>query len=110
MLDAMMNLVQALQRDPGEWEKGAPIGIILDSEELSEDNCHLVNAYRSLDVPIEGVLPDNLPPIVTTEQARITLFGKPTAKFTNILDEIDLPDQHNDALIYVDIQPNTAWG
>ena len=106
MLDAMTNLVQALQRDPGEWEKGTPIGIVLDSEDLTEDDRTLVNAYRSLDVPVEGTLPNNLPPIVTAEQARIILFGKPTAKFTDIPDEIELPDRHDDALFYADIQPD----
>ena len=106
MLDAMTNLVQALQKDPGEWEKGTPIGIVLDSEDLTEDNRTLVNAYRSLDVPVEGTLPNNLPPIVTAEQARIILFGKPTAKFTDIPDKIELPDRHDDALFYADIQPN----
>ena len=92
MLDALSNLAQALQRDPGEWEKGLPIGIKVDLEELvEEDQTHLVT-YRSLDVPVEGPIPDNLPSLVSAEQARVMLFRKSKDRATGMPEEVDLPE------------------
>ena len=104
ILDAMTNLVQALQGDPGEWEKGSPVGMIVDVEELTEEDRALISAYRSLSMPVEGALPSDMPPTVTTEQARVILFGKSKSKATELPDETDLPDGDDDALFYATIQ------
>ena len=92
MLDTLSNLAQALQRDPGEWEKGFPIGIKVDLEELMEEDQTLLVAYCSLDVPVEGPIPDNLPSLVSAEQARVMLFGKSKGRATSMLEEVDLPE------------------
>ena len=38
ILDALANLAQALLRDPGEWEKGSPVGISIDVDILTEED------------------------------------------------------------------------
>ena len=106
MLDALSNLAQALQRDPGEWEKGFPIGIEVDLEELTEEDQTLLVAYRSLDVPVEGPIPDNLPSLASAEQARVMLFGKSKGRATGMPEEVDLPERDDDALFFADIQPD----
>ena len=110
ILDALSNLAQVLQGDPGEWEKGSPVGIIVDSEELSEEERTLVNAYRSLDLPVEGTLPEGMPSLVTADQARLILFGKAKGKevSTELPDDITLDDDDDDALDYARIQPDHA--
>jgi len=101
-------MAQALQGDPREWEKGTPVRISMDVDELTEEDQTLLTAYRSLDVPVEGNLPENLPPLVSVEQARMTLFAKSKEKATTteILKEDLLPDNDDDALDYAYIQPD----
>ena len=106
ILDTLSNLAQALGADPGEWEKGTLVGITIDLEELVEEDQALVNTYRSLDVPVEGPLPEDMPPVVSREEARTILFGKSKAKATKLPDETDLPERDDDTLFYADIQPD----
>ena len=106
MLDALTNLAQALQGDPGEWEKGSPVGITVGTEELLEEEQLLVNTYHSLDVPVEGTLPEGMPTLVSVDQALIILFGKSKSKAVSseLPDENELADNDDDALNYTRIQ------
>ena len=108
ILDALSNLAQALQRDPGEWEKGSPVGIMVDSEELSEEDRNLVNAYHSLDMPVEGTLPEGLPALVSADQAKTILYGKAKEKAVSpeLPDETSLSGDDDNALDYARIQPD----
>lgn len=108
VLDAVSNLAQALVMDPGEWEKKPPVGINIDVEELTEDDRSIVTAYRSLDVPVEGTLPEGMPSLLSRDQARTVLFGSSKAKATSseIPDEEYLSGDDDDALDYARIQPN----
>ena len=108
ILDALSNLAQALQRDPGEWEKGFPVGITVDSEELSEEDRNLVNAYHSLDVPVEGTSPEGMPVLISADQAKTILYGKAKEKAVSpeLPDETSLSDDDDDALDYTRIQPD----
>ena len=80
----------------------------MDSEELSEEDRNLVNAYRSLDVPVEGNLPEGLPTLVSADQAKTILYGKAKEKAVSpeLPDETSLSDDDDDALDYARIQPN----
>jgi hypothetical protein len=108
ILDALSNVVQTLQGDPGEYEKGNPVGILWDVDELTDDDLQLLTAYRSMDVSVEGSLPEGLPPLVSVEQARMILFGKSKerAVTTKIDDKDSLSDDDDDALYYARIQPD----
>ena len=108
ILDALTNLAQALQGDPGEWEKGTPVGICVDVDELTEEDRSLVTAYRSLNVPVEGILPEELPLLATADQARTILFGSSKAKAssTEIPDQTYLSGDDEDALDYARIHPD----
>ena len=108
ILDALVNLAQALLRDPGKREKGSPVSISIDVDILTEEDRSIIMAYRSLDTPVEGVLPEGMPSLVSGNQARTILFGssKAKAESTEIPDEEYLSGNDDNALEYMRIQPN----
>ena len=108
ILDALVNLAQALLRDPGEWEKGSPVGVSINVDVLTEEDRSIITVYRSLDAPVEGVLPEGIPSLVSGDQARTILFGssKAKAESTEIPDEEYLSGNDDNALEYARIQPN----
>ena len=103
-----MNLAQALLRDPGKREKGSPVSVSIDVDILTEEDRSIIMAYRSLDTPVEGVLPEGMPSLVSGDQARTILFGssKAKAESTEIPDEEYLSGNDDNTLEYVRIQPN----
>ena len=114
ILDATTNGANAMAKDSQDWPKGDPIGIQLDVDELTEEDCRILAAYSTFKLPVIGQLPAGaiLPPF-SREEARDVLIGKVLGKSVpNTL----IPDTSpgfdpnsgvdDDALLYLIIAPD----
>ena len=113
-LDATTNGTTAMVNDSRDWPKGEPVGILLDVVEMSEEDCNILAAYSTFNLPVKGQLPAGVNLLsLSREEARDVLIGKVLGKSvpnTNIPDTSPSfnPESgvDDDALIYVIIAPD----
>ena len=114
ILDATTNRANTMAKDSQDWPKGDPIGIQLDVDELTEEDCRILAAYSTFKLPVIGQLPAGVKlPSFLREEARDVLIGKVLGKLVpNTL----IPDTSpgfdpdsgvdDDALLYLIIAPD----